>query len=75
MRTMLESAIVRARRRRERWHDLRAALWVAGVAGVVFWVVPPLGPAAEAPSYKRLDMRTSGTSTPPRASVRVSTGT
>jgi ferric-dicitrate binding protein FerR (iron transport regulator) len=35
-------SIARARRRRERWLDLCAVLAVAGVAGLVFWVVPPL---------------------------------
>jgi hypothetical protein len=37
-------SIAHARRRRERWLDLCVALAVAGVAGLVFWVVPPLPP-------------------------------
>jgi hypothetical protein len=44
LRTTLESAIARARRRRERWHDLLVALLLTGVIGVVFWVVPPVPP-------------------------------
>jgi hypothetical protein len=39
MRTDLEIAVARERRRRERWDDLRALL-VAAVVVFVYWTVP-----------------------------------
>jgi hypothetical protein len=40
VRNELELSLARERRRRERWHDLRALLVVVAVVACVYWTVP-----------------------------------
>jgi hypothetical protein len=40
VRNEVEVAVARERRRRERWHDLRALLVVVAVVVCVYWNVP-----------------------------------